>query len=614
MTSAHAVSSPQAEVELDLTAIAAQLDSLRADLVAQTERRRADIDAVHPSNRASAINLIQYRAFRDHDLRSLQAALRHHGLSSLGRSEAHVLAAIDGVRIAVAALLGRPEPANGGPGPSVAGGDEILDANTVTLFGPRVGERTTRIMVTMPSTAADDPDLVGDLMGAGTSNFRINCAHDGSGEWGQMVAHIRSAESEQKRRAIVAMDLAGPKLRTGALADGPQVVKIKPERDAFGRTTVPAAVRLTPATQAPSADGLPPGTLPITDAAWLDGAAVGDTISVTDTRGAHREMVVTGRDGDDVLCDLPDTTYFAPGTVLDRQGHTVEVGMLPPLRQRVRLHVGDHLIVTPDTTPQPAQAIPPRIGCTLPKVFTDARAGERIYFDDGRIGGVIESIDDEGLHVLITDCSVGGDWLGAEKGINLPDTTLNLPALTDDDLEVLPFVVEHADVVNLSFVRMAADVAHLQAELARLGRPDMPIVLKVETVEGFRNLSAILLQAMHSPSVGVLIARGDLAVEAGYVRMGEVQEEIMWLCEAGHVPVVWATQVLDSLAKKGRPSRAEVTDAAMSGRAECVMLNKGPHIVDAVRFLDDLLSRMEEHQNKKSSLLRRLRFGSGSVV
>jgi len=88
--------------------------------------------------------------------------------------------------------------------------------------------------------------------------------------------------------------------------------------------------------------------------------------------------------------------------------------------------------------------------------------------------------------------------------------------------------------------------------------------------------------------------------------MAEIQEEILWLCEAAHVPVVWATQVLETLAKKGIHSRPEITDVAMSVRAECVMLNKGPYIGDAVMLLDDILQRMQEHQYKKSSRLRAL--------
>jgi len=117
----------------------------------------------------------------------------------------------------------------------------------------------------------------------------------------------------------------------------------------------------------------------------------------------------------------------------------------------------------------------------------------------------------------------------------------------------------------------------------------------------------MLLAAMTMPSCGVMIARGDLAVECGFERLAEVQEEILWICEAAHMPVIWATQVLENLARTGRPSRAEITDAAMGVRADCVMLNKGPHIELAMHTLDDILRRMQEHQSKKRPLLRALK-------
>jgi pyruvate kinase len=162
------------------------------------------------------------------------------------------------------------------------------------------------------------------------------------------------------------------------------------------------------------------------------------------------------------------------------------------------------------------------------------------------------------------------------------------------------------DIVGLSFVRRPEDVLRLEQELTRLDAQHLGVVLKVETRRGFENLPRLLLTAMQSPPVGVMVARGDLAVEVGFDRMAEVQEEILWLCEAAHVPVIWATQVLEGLAKRGAPTRAEVTDAVMSGRAECVMLNKGPHVVEAVRFLSGLLERMEAHRAKQRPRLRRL--------
>jgi pyruvate kinase len=194
----------------------------------------------------------------------------------------------------------------------------------------------------------------------------------------------------------------------------------------------------------------------------------------------------------------------------------------------------------------------------------------------------------------------------ADKGINLPDSRLDLDGLTGQDIEHLEFIARHADMVGLSFVRRPADVLMLQHHLERLGAANLGVVLKIETRAAFECLPELLFALLRRPTVGVMIARGDLAVECGYERLAELQEEILWLAEAAHLPVIWATQVLEGLAKNGKPSRAEITDAAMSERAECVMLNKGLHIIEAIHTLDDILQRMQGHQQKKSALLRRL--------
>jgi pyruvate kinase len=239
-------------------------------------------------------------------------------------------------------------------------------------------------------------------------------------------------------------------------------------------------------------------------------------------------------------------------------------------------------------------------------VFDAVRPGHRIWFDDGRIGGVVREVSPDGFRVEIVRCPPGGARLGADKGINLPETELDLPGLTAKDRADLAFVAAHADMVGYSFVRSRRDVAELQGLLAAHGRPDLGIVLKIETQQAFQRLPDLLLAAMQGPAVGVMIARGDLAVECGFERLAEVQEEMLWICEAAHVPVVWATQVLENLAKQGLPSRAEITDAAMGERAECVMLNKGPHVTAAVTLLDGILRRMQAHQDKKRAMLRRL--------
>jgi pyruvate kinase len=291
------------------------------------------------------------------------------------------------------------------------------------------------------------------------------------------------------------------------------------------------------------------------------------------------------------------------------------VGDLPPRPQRLLLRSGDQLeVVYGDTAGRPARfgesgqmLEPAMIGCALAEVFGRVKAGERIFFDDGRIGGVIREAGPGRMRVEIVSAVGGAARLASEKGINLPDTDLRLPALTAKDRKDLDFVARHADMVALSFVQRAADVEDLLSELARHDAARVGIVLKIETRRGFDHLPSLLLAAMRHPLVTVMVARGDLGVEVGFERLSEVQEEILWLCEAAHLPVIWATQVLESLAQEGMSSRAEVTDAAMSGRAECVMLNKGPFIREALSFLGDVLHRMQAHQTKKTSTLRRLR-------
>ncbi|MCX5758586.1 MAG: pyruvate kinase, partial [Candidatus Hydrogenedentes bacterium] len=161
-----------------------------------------------------------------------------------------------------------------------------------------------------------------------------------------------------------------------------------------------------------------------------------------------------------------------------------------------------------------------------------------------------------------------------------------------------------------SFVQRVSDIGMLQKELeSHVGdrARTIAIVAKAETAASVKNLPDLIIHAAGKQPFGVMIARGDLAVEIGYQRLAEIQEEILWLCEAAHVPVIWATQVLETLVKDGVPSRAEITDAAMAERAECVMLNKGPFLVDAVTILDDVLIRMQAHQVKKTHQLRALR-------
>jgi pyruvate kinase len=281
------------------------------------------------------------------------------------------------------------------------------------------------------------------------------------------------------------------------------------------------------------------------------------------------------------------------------------VGRLPATAQVLSLRTGSRVTLTRD--PSAGDPAGLTVPCSLPEVFADVRPGDAVWFDDGKIGARVLSATPDEMAVEITRAATAGSKLAADKGINLPDSELSLPCLTAEDLENLPFIVKHADLVGYSFVRRGEDVVRLQEELRRLGGESPGIVLKIETRHAFERLPALLLAALGSEPAGVMIARGDLAVECGWERLAEVQEEVLWLCEAAHVPVIWATQVLEGLAKRGQPSRAEITDAAMGERAECVMLNKGPYILQAVRVLDGILKRMQAHQRKKRPMMRLLR-------
>jgi pyruvate kinase len=246
------------------------------------------------------------------------------------------------------------------------------------------------------------------------------------------------------------------------------------------------------------------------------------------------------------------------------------------------------------------------IGLTLPEVLEAVEVGQRLFFDDGKISARVVDRKEEGILVEITAAAAGGTKLRHNKGINLPDTILQIPSLAEKDFDYLPFIAAHGDIIGYSFVKRADDVYLLQNELSRLKRPDIGLVLKIENKEAFDNLPDLLLAAMRSPKAGVMIARGDLAVELGFERIAEVQEEILWICEAAHLPNIWATQVLESMAQKGLATRSEITDAAMAARAECVMLNKGPFISEAVKILADILGRMSFHIDKKHGSFRAL--------
>jgi pyruvate kinase len=443
-------------------------------------------------------NLAHYLALRHHDLRPLQRRLMWHGLSSLGRLESRVLPTLDAVLAALAAMTGRLAPFAAPSETDFFSGETRLAHATDTLFGPPPLHRRSRIMVTLPSEAAENAEFVIDLARRGMDIARINCAHDDNVAWRAMAAHVRTASTLVGRRLAVLMDIAGPKIRTEAV--------IVPE----GRRKL-------------------------------------------QTGDAFR-LVASG----------------------------------PPL-------------VTPD--------VPFSAAVSLPEMVNRLNVGDRLRYDDSKLEGVVESIGAGEAVVRVTRTKAGGIKFKSEKGLNLPDTALGLSPLTAKDERDLAIVVECADMLGYSFVSRPEDINLLEEALERHGAANHPLglVAKIERPEAVKNLPDLIACVSGRRPFGVMIARGDLAAEIGFERLAEMQEEILWICEAACVPAIWATQVLEDLVSRGVQSRGEMTDAAMAGRAECVMLNKGPAVGAAIELLDRLLARMDAHAFKKTPTLRALK-------
>jgi pyruvate kinase len=248
------------------------------------------------------------------------------------------------------------------------------------------------------------------------------------------------------------------------------------------------------------------------------------------------------------------------------------------------------------------------IGCTLPGVVEQLEAGDRVLFDDGLVEARVSKCINGLAQLEVTRISSLKPQIKAEKGINFPDTNVQVESLTEDDRENVKHICQVADLIGYSFVREPEDLKELQLLVDECSTPEHNphIVVKIETPRSVACFPELLLQGMTRPGFGVMIARGDLAVEIGFERLSEIQEELLWISEAAHVPIIWATQVLESLNKSGIATRAEMTDAALAGSAECVMLNKGKYILQTVKSLRDILLRSGGHRHKKRYYLRPL--------
>lgn len=463
---------------------------------------------VNEQYRLSAINLYRYLLVRSHDLRKYHDDLTELGLSGIRTSEGYVYKNIANVLRLIKLIQGEvwmPDEDL-----SIIGfrkSRKLLKQHTDNLFGKAKNKRKTRIMVTIPSEAADDLKMIKKFVASGMEIARINMSHDGKDVWDKMIENIKKVAADKNKEVKIFMDISGPKIRTGTIKS--QGKKKKPSYITLSRN---------------------------------------------------------------------DRLFISRNPVPGENARETKANKI--------IH-------------------PALISITTPEILENIKKGEHIFFDDGKIESKVTKVSEDGVMVRIINDSKKPIKLKAEKGVNLPDSSLSLNSLTQKDLEDLEFAADKADILGYSFVRNIEDIKILRNELDKY-KKSPAIVLKIENKKAFENLPLLLLEGMKFSNLGIMIARGDLMVEIGEERIAEVQDQILWICEAAHIPVIWATQVFESLAKNGQASRAEVTDAAKSTRAECVMLNKGPYINKAIKKLSNILIRMEKHTSKKKSKMRPL--------
>ena len=515
------------------------LQSLRAALERTELEEAACLASINPDYRPSARNLLHGIAFHRHAHPDLPRALRQRGLCPLTDGDGHLLASLEAVITALEALEGLAATVEAGP--------DGLGKPCDRLFGALTPGGVPGIMVTLPSEAAEQPDLIAELLQAGMTMARINCAHDDAVVWKRLVEVVARARMVTGRPCAIAMDLAGPKLRTGQLDPQPAVLRVRPPRDRLGRPTRPVRFLAVPpgAGPAPADPELLRVPVRLSKAKWFK---AGVRLRGRDAAGRRRILTVVRRVPEGVLLRAGRTCRFVSGLVFrQRRGRArLVVGPLVPVSGERLLRPGDAIRLTPEPD-RGAGTLP----CTLPEVFADLRPGDRVLFDDGRIGGEIREVSSQAGLLTITSAPVRGRRLRSDQGIHFPDSDLRTPALTAKYIEDLAFVTRHADMVSSSFVRRESDIRSLRRCLDERGGGDLALVLKIETRQAFLNLPRLLLAAMaHGAPVGVMIARRDLAIECGWEALAPIQEEILRICAAAHVPCVWAdaVKVLEAIA------------------------------------------------------------------
>ena len=297
----------------------------------------------------------------------------------------------------------------------------------------------------------------------------------------------------------------------------------------------------------------------------------------------------------DLLKQLREEEHANTAILLDTKGPEIRTGVLKD-GKKVMLEAGQTFILTTEQI----EGDEKRVSISYEGLTEDVEAGKTILIDDGLIG--LKVVSKKGKEIV---CEVvNGGELGEKKGVNVPNVPVRLPAITEKDKEDIKFGVEQGiDFIAASFVRNAECVLEIRAYLKKLNAPYIPIIAKIENAEGIRNIDEIIRAAD-----GIMVARGDLGVEIPAEEVPYLQKMMIQKCNNNFKTVITATQMLDSMIRNPRPTRAEVTDVANAvyDGTDAVMLSgetaQGKYPLEALQMMVHIIENTEQHLDYDSIL------------
>lgn len=278
--------------------------------------------------------------------------------------------------------------------------------------------------------------------------------------------------------------------------------------------------------------------------------------------------------------------------LLDTKGPEIRTGLLED-GKKVTVKTGDTLVVTAQETSEDFHGTAEHISLDYLNLPSEVEKGSIILIDDGLIGLEVDHVDGQDMYCVVTN---GGE-IGEKKGVNVPNVNVGLPSVTAQDRADIMFGCELGiDAIAASFIRDAKAVEEIRNICIEMGAPNVMIFPKIESALGVQNFDEIL-----RISDGIMVARGDLGVEVPAAQVPHIQKTIIKKCAEHYKPVITATQMLDSMQRNPRPTRAEVNDVANAvyDGTDCVMLSgetaAGKYPIDAVSTMSDICKETERY-------------------